>query len=146
MKRKKEKFFENFNWMSFRNVSYFDYKFLYQLLTEREDIVNISHKKMPSWDEHCKFWNECPYLVAKVIMNCNSHIGYWYLTKSYEIGLFISKRWQNKGIGEEVLKRIITIHSNKRLLANINPANKRSIDLFKKHKFKLIQHTYELDN
>ena len=37
-------------------------------------------------------------------------------------------------------------NQKKRYLANVSPKNKKSIAFFKKHKFRLIQYTYELDN
>jgi hypothetical protein len=34
---------------------------LHQLLEERDDTANISHKAMPSWDEHVRFVESKPY-------------------------------------------------------------------------------------
>ncbi len=65
--------------------------------------------------------------------------------KNNEIGIFLKKIHHGKGIGSKALKLLITKHPRKRYLANINPNNIFSTKFFKNNKFKLIQHTYELE-
>ena len=77
-------------------------------------------------------------------MNKNKKIGNIYLTKTNEIGIFILKSNENKGIGKIVLEKIIKMNPHPRYSANVNPKNKKSLDFFKKNGFKLIQYTYEL--
>ena len=43
-------------------------RFLYELLAERDPIANISHKKMPSWQEHWKFIASEPYKFWGIVM------------------------------------------------------------------------------
>ena len=38
-----------------------DYQFLYDLLLQRNSDANISHKKMPTYEEHVKFVRSQPY-------------------------------------------------------------------------------------
>ena len=121
-----------------------DIRFLYNQLKERDSTVNISHKKMPTYAEHSKFILSNPYSKWYIIMNKNKKIGNIYLTKTNEIGIFILKSNENKGIGKIVLEKIIKMNPRSRYLANVNPKNKRSIDFFKKNGFRLIQYTYEL--
>jgi RimJ/RimL family protein N-acetyltransferase len=120
-----------------------DIRFLYNQLKERDATVNISHKKMPTYLEHSKFVLSNPYSKWYIIINKNKKIGNIYLTKTNEIGIFILKSNENKGIGKIVLEKIMKINSRSRYLANVNPKNKKSLDFFKKNGFKLIQHTYE---
>ena len=40
------------NKIKLKAVSKSDYRFLYNLLKERDSKVNISHKKMPTYNEH----------------------------------------------------------------------------------------------
>jgi len=120
-----------------------DYQFLYDLLLERDNVVNISHKKMPTFEKHIKFVNSKPYLLWKIIYHDNIKSGSVYLTKQNEIGIFVKKEFQDEKIGSIVLKLIVKENGSGRYLANINPNNKKSIKFFKNHKFKLIQHTYE---
>ena len=68
-----------------------------------------------------------------------------YLSKNNEVGIFISKKFQGEDFATEALKLIMNKNPRPRYLANVNPKNLRSAKFFKKNKFKLIQHTYELE-
>ena len=46
---------EKISLISLRTVRDSDGEFLFELLKERDPRANISHKKMPSYDEHIKF-------------------------------------------------------------------------------------------
>lgn len=129
-----------------KSVTKNDLKFLYQLLSERELHTNISHKKMPTYNEHVKFVMSKPYVNWNIIYNDKEKVGSVYLTKQNEIGIFLKKGSRSKGIGSKVLELIIEKNGAGRYLANVNPKNKKSIDFFRKHGFILIQHTYEFIN
>ena len=129
-----------------RLVSRLDYRFLYNLLKERDPLANISHKKMPSYHEHVLFVSSKPYSKWYVILYDTNKAGSIYVTSQNEIGIFIKKSFQDKQIGSIVLKKLIQKNPNKRYLANVSPKNKNSINFFKKNKFKLIQYTFELNN
>ena len=122
-----------------------DQKFLYQLLSERKSIQNISHKKMPTYDEHIEFVNSNPYSKWYIIFQKNKKIGSVYLTKMNEIGLFLKKDVQGKGLGQKSLKLLMKLNPRNRYLANVSQKNKNSIQFFKKNKFKQIQNTYEFE-
>ena len=123
-----------------------DHRFLFELLEQRQLFANISHKKMPTWDEHVEFVKSKPYLKWYIIYSKEEKIGTISLTFENEIGIFIKKGTEGKGIGSHALKMLIEKKSNLRYLANINPKNKESIKFFKKNRFKLIQYTYEITN
>ena len=38
--------------ITLRSVNKSDLKFLFEILEEREDWINISHKKMPTFEQH----------------------------------------------------------------------------------------------
>ena len=121
-----------------------DYRFLYQILKEREMDTNISHKKMPTYNEHIDFVQSKPYSKWYIIYFGRKKVGSVYISKQNEIGIFIKRKFLKKGIGTKVLKIILEKNPKKRFLANINPKNKKSIEFFKKNRFKLLQKTYEL--
>jgi RimJ/RimL family protein N-acetyltransferase len=121
-----------------------DYKFLYELLKQRSPKANISHRKMPTYKEHEKFVNSRPYKIWYVIYVENTKTGSIYLSKQNEIGIFLLKKHQGKSIGQTALDLLMIKNPQKRYLANVSPKNPGSIKFFKKNKFKLIQHTYEL--
>ncbi len=129
--------------LSLKLVTNSDSKFLFDLLKERDSRANISHKKMPAYTEHIKFIKSKPYSKWYIIFKSKQKIGSIYLSKNDEIGIFVSKKFQGKNIGNYALSELIKKNPRKRFLANVNPKNKKSISFFKKNGFKLIQYTFE---
>jgi len=135
---------KNESLIKLKTVSKSDYRFLYNLLMERDARVNISHKKMPTYNQHVSFVSAKPYSKWYVILYGANKAGSIYLTSQNEIGIFIKKSFQNKQIGNIVLHKLIQKNPKKRYLANVNPQNRKSIRFFKNNGFKLIQYTFEL--
>ena len=133
------------NRITLNNVRKKDLEFLYNLLLERDSRVNISHKKMPSYDEHIKFVLSKPYTKWYVVNLDGKKVGSVYLSKQDEIGIFLKKDIQGKGLGKYTLNILKKKNPRKRFIANINPKNKNSAKFFRQNGFKLIQHTYELE-
>jgi len=131
--------------VTLKSVNETDNKFLYDLLKTRDPIANISHKKMPSFKEHIKFVKSKPYSKWYIIKHNNEKVGSIYLSKQNEIGLFLKNNVQGQNIGKHALESLIMKNPKKRILANINPKNKKSIKFFEKNGFKLIQFTFVLD-
>ncbi len=119
------------------------YSVLFELLSERTIDQSISHKGMPSLDQHRAFIDSKPYLAWYLIESESEIVGSVYLSQMREVGLFIFKRYWSRGFGAEVVRVLREKHPG-RLLANINPANERSIRFFNRLGFKHIQNTYEL--
>ena len=131
--------------ISLKSVTNSDVKFLFDLLKERDARVNISHRKMPTYSQHTKFIKSKPYSKWYIILKSKQKIGSIYLSKNDEIGIFLSKKFQGKNVGNFALNELMKKNPRKRFLANVNPKNKKSIQFFKNNKFKLIQHTFELN-
>ena len=131
--------------ISLKSVTNSDVKFLFDLLKERDPRVNISHRKMPTYNQHTKFIKSKPYSKWYIILKSKQKIGSIYLSKNDEIGIFLSKKFQGKNVGNFALNELMKKNPRKRFLANVNPKNKKSIQFFKNNKFKLIQHTFELN-
>jgi hypothetical protein len=125
-------------------VSKSDYRFLYDLLKERDSRVNISHKKMPTYNEHLKFIKSKPYTKWYIVKWGTQKIASIYLTSQNEIGIFIKKTHQNKHLGGIIMSQLIQKNPRERYLANVSPKNKISENFFKSYGFKFIQKTYEL--
>ena len=128
-----------------RLVKESDFRFLFNLLKQRDRRSNISHKKMPTYYEHVKFVKSKPYSKWYLIQKSKIKIGSIYLSKNNEIGIFMNERFQREGIATKALELIINKNPRSKYLANVNPKNLRSAKFFKKNNFKLIQHTYELE-
>ena len=129
--------------ISLKSVTNSDVKFLFDLLKERDPHVNISHRKMPTYNQHTKFIKSKPYSKWYIILKSKQKIGSIYLSKNDEIGIFLSKKFQGKNVGNFALNELVKKNPRKRFLANVNPKNKKSISFFKNNNFKLIQYTFE---
>ena len=129
--------------ISLKSVTNSDVKFLFDLLKERDPRVNISHRKMPTYSQHTKFIKSKPYSKWYIILKSKQKIGSIYLSKNDEIGIFLSKKFQGKNVGNFALNELMKKNPRKRFLANVNPKNKKSISFFKNNNFKLIQYTFE---
>ena len=140
--------------MIIRLVTHSDIKFLFDLLKERTPIQNISHAKMPTYEEHEKFVKSKPYdkwyiITVRLIIDWHKgmeeiDIGSIYLTKNNEIGLFLLNKYSNHGYGKTALKFLMEENPRKFYLANINPQNENSLKFFSKNNFKPYQVTYRL--
>ena len=128
--------------MELKPVTVDDAEFLFDLLKQREGIVNISHKSLPDWEEHLQYVKKHDYQSWDIIWVENTRIGNIYLTKNDEIGIFIDKKLQFHGYGSKALEEFMKKNGKKRYLANINPTNYKSIQFFGKHGFIHIQNTY----
>ena len=128
--------------MVLKPVTIDDAKFLFDLLKQREGIVNISHKSLPTWEEHVEYIKNNTYQSWEIIWVDNARIGDIYLTDRDEIGIFLDKKFQGSGYGSQALKQFMEKNGKKRYLANINPTNYKSIQFFGKHGFIHFQNTY----
>jgi len=121
-----------------------DIQFLYDLLKKRPKEANISHKKMPTYQQHKIFVESKPYDVWFIIWNNANRVGSIYKTKNGEIGIFVKKEFQNRGIAKTVIPLIYNTGS-KNNLANVSPQNPKYVTMFEKLGFKHIQNTYQLE-
>ena len=134
------------NSISLRPVNTTDFRFLFNLLKERDPRANISHKKVPIYSEHVKFVKSRPYSKWYIIEKSKIKIGSIYLSKNDEIGIFLKKIHNGKSFGNEVLRLLMQKNPRTRYLANVSPKNFHSMKFFKNNGFKLIQYTFELEN
>lgn len=125
-------------------ISSLDHRFLYKLLKERNPKANISHRKIPTYQEHVNFIKSKPYKAWYIIYHGTNKAGSVYLSKQNEIGIFLLESRQGKNIGQAALDLLMQKNPQKRYLANISPKNSKSMKFFKRNNFKLIQYTYEL--
>lgn len=104
----------------------------YALLSEREPEQNISHRAMPTWDEHRDFVLSRPYPRWYSFDSQDGHpAGCAYLTARREVGIGVLKRFRGQGLASAAIDELMRLHPG-RFLANIAPANAASIALFRK--------------
>jgi RimJ/RimL family protein N-acetyltransferase len=120
-------------------------KVLYELLAERDHVANISHKAMPTWEQHQAFIASDPYAVWSLIDVGGQIVGSIYLTDRDEIGVAVFWKHQRRGYGANAVQTLMALLDPKcqrRFLANVAPGNEASRKMFEKLGFKLVQHTY----
>lgn len=119
------------------------YQFLYDLLAERPKEACISHKKMPTFEEHKRFVDSFPYKEWWVIMDGHDMAGSVYLTHQNEFGMFIKNGFEGKQIATKTFKWVREKYPGERLFSNVNPNNKRIIEVLTRLGCKKVQETYE---
>ena len=86
-----------------------DMSFLHELLKNKDPNSNISHKKMPSYDEHVKFVLSEPYTIWYIIECDKKNVGTIYLSKQDEIGISINNDFEYDQIAKTALKLLIKL-------------------------------------
>jgi RimJ/RimL family protein N-acetyltransferase len=115
---------------------------LYALLAERTPEQSISHKAMPTMEEHIAFVDSVPYEAWYIVLDdLEDAVGACYLSKQREIGVSIFKAWRGMGYGKWAVQELMRLHPGK-FLANVAPTNPVSAHMFARLGFNLIQHTY----
>ena len=132
-------------------------RFLYDLLRGRKPWENISHKKMPSYEEHIEFVRSKPYKNWYII-DFKGPVGSVYITHKNEIGIFIERPFQGRKLGSAALNLLIAHNPDvETFYAHIGTYNSRSLAFFANKRFifkeqeldkdgKLVQYTYMYAN
>ena len=127
-----------------KQVTKNDALFLYELLKNKDPNANISHKKMPSYDEHVEFVMSKPYTNWYVIEYDKKNVGSIYLSKQDEIGISINNDYEYDQIVKPALKLLMKLNQRKRYLANTNPKDVRAQEFLLKNGFTGLEYIYEL--
>tara|TARA_A100001015_G_C14982699_1_gene710169 strand:- start:286 stop:723 length:438 start_codon:yes stop_codon:yes gene_type:complete len=120
---------------------------LYNLLKER--VHNISHKQLPSYEEHKSFILNHPYREWFLVKSNGTYYGSIYVLDNNCIGINIDADNENiikKSINwiASQIKPLPGIKSvrNKNFHININPNNKKMAKILSNLNADLIEHTY----
>lgn len=116
---------------------------LYELLKERPPEAAISHKRMPTFEEHAAFVAGHPYQVWYLLKVGGTCVGSAYISKQREVGIFIFRSHHGRGYGRQAIRLLREAHPG-RLLANVAPGNAASHQFFKALGAVKVQETYEL--
>jgi len=109
---------------------------LFRLLGERQPEESISHRAMPTWEDHQRFVNSRPYLAWYIIHADGADAGACYLTNAGEIGIGILREFRGNGYAKAAITELMRLHPRQEYLANINPRNLVSLKLFESIGFK----------
>ena len=137
-------------------------QFLYDLLAERPPVSRISHREMPTLEQHTAFVMGRPYR-AWFLIEAHARkngltfqpvlVGALNVTHQNEIGIFIGRDNQRQGYAAQAItalqlqmQPLPDIPSTRagKWLANVNPENGPSMALFEKLGAKACQITYVL--
>ena len=121
-----------------------DTLFLYDLLKNKDSNANISHKKMPSYDEHVEFVMSKPYTNWYIIEYEKKNVGAIYLSKQDEIGISINNDYEYDQIVKSALKLLMKLNQRKRYLANVGPKDVKSQEFLLKNGFTSLEYVYEM--
>ena len=130
--------------MKLKLVTENDALFLYELLKNKDPNANISHKKMPSYDEHVEFVISKPYTNWYIIEYDKKNVGSIYLSKQDEIGISINNDYEYDQIVKPALKLLMKLNQRKRYLANTSPKDVRSQEFLLKNGFTGLEYVYEM--
>ena len=108
-----------------------------------ETDINISHKSMPTYVEHCDFVNSIPYLGWYIVRASGYTIGSAYITRQGEIGVYIDPDYRKHDVVKKTIAEIARRHPRSSYLFNVNPRNKDMIKILEDKGAKLLQSTYE---
>lgn len=118
-------------------LSWVDLGYLYGILAARlsEPENNISHKAMPTWEQHENFVANKPYLGHYIIEeNLGGkwmYIGCCYVTKQKEIGIFIQPAERRFAFGTWIVLDLMKRWEPGPFFANIALKNEGSVKFFK---------------
>jgi hypothetical protein len=121
-----------------------DMSFLYELLKNKDPNSNISHKKMPSYDEHAEFVMSEPYTAWYIIECDKKNAGAIYLSTRDEIGISINNHYEYEEIAEPALKLLMESNPRKRYLVNVGPKDTRTQEFLLKIGFSSLEYIYEI--
>ena len=127
-----------------KQVTKNDILFLYDLLKNKDPNSNISHKKMPSYDEHVEFVMSEPYTVWYIIEYDKNNAGAIYLSKRDEIGISINNDYDYEEISKLALKLLMELNPRKRYLVNVSPKDIRAQEFLLKNGFSGLEYVYEM--
>lgn len=133
-------------------------EWLYELMKEREPEINISHKALPSFEQHRQFVTRRPYRFWYLLERQAEGkedpvwVGYISATHNNEIGIILRKPYRGNGFGAQAISALMQMHKpnpaepsvrHGHWLANIATRNMHSKHVFQKLGFTEIQSTYE---
>jgi len=128
-----------------------DIRMLYEILKLRK--FNISHDKLPEFDEHNKFVLGNLYRVWKFIDNGSQTIGTFYITceNVVSVSLIVPNKTMYISVISKILERYKPLKEKKSIrskyfIFNSNPNNKEYIQALESLKIVHIQNTYAFKN
>lgn len=129
-----------------REMTSDDRQFIYKLVEDYlKTDFSVTVIALKSFDEYFKIYSQND-LKTYIIMVNNQRAGFVHITKDGEIGYYLTKEYQNKGIAVDAVKKMLELHPRERYFATVNSNNVRSNNLVKKLGFRPKGIVYEKNN
>ncbi len=128
------------------DVGHVDY--LYEILRQRyaRGVTNIpgrAQPSLPSRQEHEAFLRRGPYALAYLATVGGKPVGFAYLKKDRDVGIFVDERCQGRGLGRAIIREMLDRHPElDYVTATVNSANAASCRLFEALGFREAAHVY----
>ena len=116
-------------------------EFLYDMLKERDPTINVTHKKLPSFNKHLEFIKSKPYDAWYIIEIESKQVGHIYIDNKNRIGWFIKREFKGFGFVIPAFEELKILHKRKNYLGKVNPNNFEAQNLLTKLKF-VLKNTY----
>lgn len=112
-----------------REMTINDQNFMYELIKEYlETNLSVTTLTLKPLDEYFKIYDLNDLKTYIIIIN-NEKAGFVHITKDGEIGYYITKKFEGKGIASNAVKEMLKLQPMKRYFATININNMRSKNL-----------------
>ena len=129
------------NLVKLKEVTEGNAEFLYEMLKERDPTINVTHKKLPSFNKHLEFIKSKPYDAWYIIEIKSKPIGHIYIDNESRIGWFIKKEFKGFGFVIPAFEELKTLHKREKYFGKVNPNNFEAQNLLTKLKF-VLKNTY----
>ena len=114
-----------------REMNSDDQNFIYELIKEYlKTDLSVTVLILKSFEEYFKAYNLNNLKTYIVIVN-DERAGFVHVTKDGEIGYYLTKKYEGKGIASNAVKDMLKLHPLKRYFATVNINNTRSTELVK---------------
>ena len=116
-----------------------DNLFIYNLVKKfLKTNLSVTFLSIPPIDEFFKI-----KIKRYIISNGKESLGFVQILENNEIGYFLEKKFQNKGVATECVELLMKLNPRKRFFATINDKNESSKNLIKRLGFKPKATIYE---
>jgi len=129
------------NLVKLKEVTEDNAEFLYEMLKERDSTVNVTHQKLPLFNEHLEFIKSKPYDAWYIIEIESKHVGHIYIDNENRIGWFIKREFKGFGFVIPAFEELKILHKRKNYLGKVNTNNFEAQNLLTKLKF-VLKNTY----
>jgi len=129
------------NLVKLKEVTEDNAEFLYEMLKERDSTVNVTHQKLPLFNEHLEFIKSKPYDAWYIIEIESKQVGHIYIDNENRIGWFIKIEFKGFGFVIPAFEELKILHKRKIYFGKVNPNNFEAQNLLTKLKF-VLKNTY----